>query len=411
MKIAFKKSCLALLAALAIGCGTSSNFFPSAQAQGPLQNLEEPADIVPLDRFVQLDLRVPFPPTVIPSGGNQYVVHELFVQNQIPLDYELVRVEVVDADSNQTVNNLAGSALRQHVRVSGVQEIDETIDDPVPVAAGQSVFVFFFIEFPGDVPRNLKHRLVVNTPSGEVILNHDLVATVDTNPPTVLAPPLSGGPFFCDGAPGFDSYHRRTMLAVDGLARVSQRYAIDFEILTSQGTTFSGDPSVNDNYPIYGQPILASASGTVAKIVDGLPDNTPPEVPNNTDVEKVGGNGVLIDIGDGRYLVHGHMQPGSITVQVGDIITVGQVLGRVGNSGNSFEPHLHLQVCDRPSFLGAQGLPYVFDGYTLINGVTQTPIQNQIPLLNQVISFPGTTSQNAVPQNIVANSHPKCGWH
>lgn len=411
MNTIYRKICLSLIVALVVGCGTSK-FISAAQAQGPLQDLDAPAHSVPVERFAQIDLRVPAAPTFIPSGGSQYLTHELIVENQIPLDYQLLRVEVIDADTNQIVDTLSGTALRQRVRLTGLPALDEESLEPVPLGPGQSAIVFFFIEFTNTVPQNLTHRIVVRDANGDdLTINHDLIVAVDATPPTVLAPPLAGGPFLCDGAPGFDSYHRRTMLVIDGLSRISQRYAIDFEILTPQGTTFIGNPAVNDNYPIYGQPLLAAASGTVVKVVDGLPDNTPPEVPVLTDVDNAGGNAVVIDIGNGRYLVYGHMQPGSITVDEGDTVTVGQQLGLAGNSGNSFEPHLHIQVCDRPSFLGAQGLPYVFNNYTLVEGATQTPIQNQIPLLNQVINFPGTVSHTKMPEHILARSHPKCGWY
>jgi murein DD-endopeptidase MepM/ murein hydrolase activator NlpD len=66
-------------------------------------------------------------------------------------------------------------------------------------------------------------------------------------------------------------------------------------------------------------------------------------------------------IGGGRYIMYAHMIPGSPTVSVGDVVTTGYVLGKLGDSGNASQPHLHFQVMDRPSSLGAHGLPYVFD--------------------------------------------------
>jgi murein DD-endopeptidase MepM/ murein hydrolase activator NlpD len=73
-----------------------------------------------------------------------------------------------------------------------------------------------------------------------------------------------------------------------------------------------------------------------------------------------GGNYVALDIGYGRYALYGHLIPGSIKVKKGDFVKRGQVLGRLGNSGNSTEPHLHFQIADAPSFLNANGLPYLY---------------------------------------------------
>lgn len=394
------------------GCGSRDSFIATANAQEG-QNLGLPASIIPVEPFVQLNLEVPFRPTVFPSGANQFLTYELNVTNMIPLDYDLKRVEVLNSDTNQTVASFTGSDLREIVRLSGTPPIDAESDEPITLAKGETAIVFFFLDIPltETLPQNLSHRLVVGTNNGERILNHETIVAVDTTPPVALAPPMTGGPWFCDGAPGADSYHRRTLLAVNGLARISQRYAIDFEILTPEGRTFSGDPTVNSNYPAYGQPILASAPGTVVKVIDGLPDNTPPQVPPTTNVDTVGGNGVIMDIGQGRFLVHGHMQPGSITVSEGDTVALGQQLGLIGNSGNSFEPHLHLQVVDKPSFLAAQGLPWVLSNYELVEGNSATPVQNQLPLLNQVINFPGSVAAGPVPHMIAARSHPVCGWH
>lgn len=408
-----KKLLLSLLATTTIiGCGTSSSFFPPLNAQEG-QDLGEPAEIIPASRFLQIDLEVPFRPTLFPSGGDRYMVYELNITNQIPLDYTLDRLEVLDADTEQTVATFTGSALREIVRVTGEPELDTTTEEPVGIPKGQRAIAFFFLSFPNSesVPDNVRHRLIFGTPDGEMILNGSQITAVDQSPPVALEPPLEGGPWFCDGAPGVDSYHRRTLLSIDGQARISQRYAIDFEVLTSNGTTYNGDPAVNENYPAYGQPILAAASGTVVRVIDGNPDNTPPEVPPFSNVDNVGGNGVILDIGNGRYLVHGHMQPNSILVQEGDQVVVGETLGLIGNSGNSFEPHLHIQVCDQPSFLGAQGLPWVMTEYELVQNNTTESVQNELPLLNQVVQFSGNLAFDTARMPVAARTHPVCGWH
>jgi murein DD-endopeptidase MepM/ murein hydrolase activator NlpD len=70
---------------------------------------------------------------------------------------------------------------------------------------------------------------------------------------------------------------------------------------------------------------------------------------------------VIVDIGNGRYIMYAHLIPGSVTVAVNDEVSAGQVLGKLGDSGNASAPHLHFQVMDRPSPLGAHGLPFVFN--------------------------------------------------
>jgi murein DD-endopeptidase MepM/ murein hydrolase activator NlpD len=52
-----------------------------------------------------------------------------------------------------------------------------------------------------------------------------------------------------------------------------------------------------------------------------------------------------------------------LTVEVGDRVRRGEVLGLLGNSGNSDLPHLHFQVTDGSQFLNSDGLPYVFRSF------------------------------------------------
>ncbi|SFP19698.1 Peptidase family M23 [Actinomadura madurae] len=72
------------------------------------------------------------------------------------------------------------------------------------------------------------------------------------------------------------------------------------------------------------------------------------------------GNSVVLDLGDGVYAVFAHLRRGSIRVRKGDRVRAGDVLGEVGNSGNSSEPHLHFHLMDRPRPLTAAGIPFAF---------------------------------------------------
>jgi murein DD-endopeptidase MepM/ murein hydrolase activator NlpD len=86
--------------------------------------------------------------------------------------------------------------------------------------------------------------------------------------------------------------------------------------------------------------VLAPAAGTVTFVLDGRPD-----LPiGSTDSRCQSGNNIVIDIGGGRYLLMGHLSPGSIQVKVGDQVKLGQPIAKVGNSGNTSEPHLHIQA-------------------------------------------------------------------
>ena len=124
-----------------------------------------------------------------------------------------------------------------------------------------------------------------------------------------------------------------------------QRDAIDFVEVVDE-RTHGGDGSRLEDFAIYGQPVLAVADGRITAAVDGLPD-----LPvGGYTRQDMAGNHLVLDTGGGHYVLYGHLQQGSLRVQAGEQVRVGQVLGQVGDSGNSGEPHLHLQVQNRPAF-------------------------------------------------------------
>jgi murein DD-endopeptidase MepM/ murein hydrolase activator NlpD len=81
------------------------------------------------------------------------------------------------------------------------------------------------------------------------------------------------------------------------------------------------------------------------------------------------GNHVVVEIAPGVFATYAHLQPGSLAVRVGERVTPGQRLGRLGNSGNTTAPHLHFQISDGPDIVTANSLPFVFDRYTLAGTV------------------------------------------
>jgi murein DD-endopeptidase MepM/ murein hydrolase activator NlpD len=78
---------------------------------------------------------------------------------------------------------------------------------------------------------------------------------------------------------------------------------------------------------------------------------------------------VVVQLRPAVWAVYAHLQPGSIPVREGERVTAGQLVGRLGNSGNSTAPHLHFQLSDSPDVLTSSSLPFVFDRYTLVGTV------------------------------------------
>ncbi|HEX2698952.1 MAG TPA: M23 family metallopeptidase [Acidimicrobiales bacterium] len=140
-----------------------------------------------------------------------------------------------------------------------------------------------------------------------------------------------------------------------------QRYAFDF-LIWRDGSTHRGDGADNADYWAWAQPVLSPADGTVVSVHDGVADNRPGAQTNTT---QPAGNHVVIDLGRGEYAALAHFRAGSIRVAEGERVSSGQVLGLVGNSGNSSEPHIHFHLQDSPRFNpgGPLGIPVRFEDY------------------------------------------------
>ncbi|WP_405928878.1 M23 family metallopeptidase [Streptomyces griseus] len=147
-------------------------------------------------------------------------------------------------------------------------------------------------------------------------------------------------------------------------------------------------------FPAFGAPLLAVADATVVRASDGRRDhlsrNSLPallylmliegNVRSIIGVHRIIGNHVILDLGDSTYAVYAHLQRGSLQVRPGDRVRAGQRLGRVGNSGNTTEPHLHFHLMDGPDPDSARGVPFTWRGVGVpANGDTFTVGEQAAP--------------------------------
>ncbi|MEP5341249.1 MAG: M23 family metallopeptidase [Algibacter sp.] len=137
-----------------------------------------------------------------------------------------------------------------------------------------------------------------------------------------------------------------------------QRYATDI-VKRVGGSTHAGNGSSNEDYYCFGKPLNAPGNGTVISVLNTIEDNIPGKF--NRDTPE--GNYVVIDHQNGEFSMLAHFKKGSIIVSVGDEVVKGQELGKVGNSGNSSEPHLHYQLQTEANPMDGVGLPAQFLNY------------------------------------------------
>lgn len=372
---------LATLAALTLAA-------PAAHAQG--------AQLPPA-----VEMYVPTPPTVAPGDGAPFLAYELHVTNLAPTPLALRRVEVVSADrEGRVLLTLADSALGRALALPGISPAPALLER-ARIGGGLRAVTFLWVPVDGRTPpRAVRHRLTLGRDAADtasvvvegpaVPVAHDLV---------VIGPPLRGGDWLAANGPASESGHRRALVPVDGNASIAQRFGIDYLIVDDSGRTHVGDPRSNESYHAEGKEAIAVADGIVAATRDGIPENVPGGRAVPITLETVGGNHVVLDIGGGRHAFYAHLKPGSLRVRPGDRVRRGQVVGLVGNSGNSTEPHLHFHVSDGVSPLGAQGVPHAFEQFTLVGRCRRLIAEctraavprarwREMPMANMLVRFP-----------------------
>jgi murein DD-endopeptidase MepM/ murein hydrolase activator NlpD len=317
------------------------------------------------------------PLRVVGSDGLAHLEYDLVATNAFPFPVTLLAVEVLDPGGDVLLR-LDGEALVSATQSLFGASLVPTPADSVPtaqVAASGAVAVVVDVAVPADrVPAHLTHRIAYELPpeAPPVALSASrLVAgptlAVDSSAPLVLAPPLQGDGWLaanscCDGF----TTHRSGRTPLDG-ARFAKPeiFAIDW-IRLHDDRPFEGDGSRNAHWFGYGEEVRAVAAGTVVFVRDGELEGTPLVLPPpDQQSPHPGGNQVVMQIAPGIWAFYAHLQPGSVAVAVGDDVTPGQVIGRLGNSGNSLSPHLHFGLLDGPDPMTVNSLPFVLDRYTL----------------------------------------------
>ena len=354
-----------------------------------------------------LEVLVPKPPTVAHGNGQTILPYELHISNFTNQSITLRQIDVLPADrvggptlasSSAPLMTLADSTLLGALARPGARLPPA---ERAHVGPGLRAVVYMWVPITGQAPRAIRHRLTVVADTGSTTpLVLETAAVPVTSDLLVVSPPLRGGVWLAANGPAAESGHRRAMLPLEGSFHIAQRFAIDWLKVDSAGKSFKGDQLKNSSYYAYGNDAIAVADGIITEVKDGIPENVPGMDSRAVPItlETVGGNHVIIDIGGGHYAFYAHLQPGSIKVKLGDRVKRGQLLGLVGNSGNSTEPHLHFHISDASSPLGSEGIPYAFETLYVI-GRCKTLIADcergkpvarhmEMPFANELVRFP-----------------------
>ena len=351
------------------------------------------------------------------TDGKQHVVYELLVTNANATPATLLKIEVVDGHNPPSViATYDGHELLSRLRTTAHGSIDTT---EIEYDGTRLFLIDLAFDADAIVPEDLKHRVSILggaspslTPTTPVPLSY-LIAPLPLQRTTLeIGPPLAGkGWVAVNGCCGPDGIHRAGSVTVNGKIYFAQRFAIDWMLLDSAGRLVDGDPSDVHSYADYGADVIAVADGTVVDTLDILDNQVPGRLPDprTVNIHNVDGNHIVVDVGNGFFAFYAHLQKSSVLVKPGQRVKRGQILAKLGNTGNTSAPHLHFHIMDSPSVLGSNGLPYVIDSFAFDGQVSaakfaaapgvegewgkgrlqmSSPRERQFPLNLNIIDFP-----------------------
>ena len=309
---------------------------------------------------------------VVPGDdGKDHVEYELMVVNVYFEPVTLTSLAVLDP-AGKELGRITGATLAAATQALLARTPTPAIDPSAAVA----VDVDLALE-PGTAPERVTHRIDYSVPDPKRALIIDIGDTVvhgpevaiDRRAPIVIAPPLAGDGWFVSNGCCSPNVHRDLRLAING-ARIGtpETFAIDWSHVKND-RIYDGDGSQNEQHYAFGADILAVADATVVIVQDGEPEQVPnvKMVPQKS--TELAGNLVVLELEPNVFAAYVHLQPGSITVKVGDKVKVGQHLAHLGNSGSSSGPHLHFGLLDQANLFTGRSLPYVLQQFTLVGTV------------------------------------------
>jgi hypothetical protein len=319
------------------------------------------------------------------DDGKDHVEYDLLVDNTVGHPITLTRVTVLDLTGKE-LGRVEGDTLAKatqniytHAPVS-----------PIPSSGVVAVEVDLALA-PGTVPARVTNRIAYSLasgansavtigaaevesddPSGPPISAPEVdgpVVKVNRTPAIVIQPPLAGDGWLATTACCGPNPHRDLRIAVDGLRiETPEAFAVDWGRVKDNKIA-AGDGTTNEQSYAFGADVLAVADGTVVFTQDGEPEQTPGQPKLATKQSAIGGNKVILEIGPKVFAAYEHLQPGSLTVKVGDKVEAGAVVAKLGNTGPSTGAHLHFGLLDQPSVFTGRALPFVLDHYTLAGTV------------------------------------------
>jgi Peptidase family M23 len=304
------------------------------------------------------------------DDGKDHVEYELLVVNVFSEPVTLSSVTVLDPAGKELMR-IDGGALGAATQTL----FAKTPSPDIPPSAAVSVDVDLILP-PGAAPERVAHRIAYALKAdselalfvGSLEVDAPEVA-INREPAIVIRPPLKGNGWLATTACCKPNVHRDERVAIDGVRiETGETFAVDWGRVKN-GRLFDGDGKKVEQFYGFGEDVLAVADGVVVAVRDGMPDQTPFVLMVPKSKADYGGNNLILEIAPNVFAWYAHLRQGSITVKVGDAVKTGAPIAKLGNTGPSEGPHLHLGLLNKPDPIAGRSLPFVFENFTLAGAV------------------------------------------
>ncbi len=294
---------------------------------------------------------------------------------------KLVQRKFIDHSGQSPGIDVLGNTVIKPGETISIFNPFHTFTPDVTVASLKYGFFFNYADSPQQIEKN-KHRLPMDFDESviKIITPQVYIAKNEYHLP------LKGKIIVWEGHDFYSDHRRSPNDAADGKAdgvspKNSNRYAYDLMSIDANGSMYNGSPFKKENWYVFGKPVYVPSDGRIIEMQNNIPDNEfkgkviqSPKLAPDADPKGMG-NYVIIDHGNGEYSVMQHLEQGTITVRVGELVKGGEHIGNVGFSGDAIYPRLHYTVISSPKELAAEGIPSYFNDYKLYRGTVVLPVK------------------------------------
>lgn len=357
---------------------------------------------------IAAEISIPFMPNPFRFLNNLYIAYELEIKN--PYSEPLLIAELRIFDQNSRIIKIYDE---KNLNIKYLNSNNEPIESSQGLDNNNKALIYVWLSFPEDnLPKKLSHTLRILRNKQEILVNKKAISVPNKKPIRLGSPFKEKNIWFNANAPEENSGHRLAVSAVSGPVYSPQRFAIDWISLDENGRAFKGNGTQLSDWHCYGQELVAVADGIITGVKNNMVENNINSRAVVINYDTVLGNYIALRIDDEHLAVYAHLLPGSLKVNIGDKVVKGQVLAKLGNSGNSDAPHLHFHICTGPNPLLSQGQSYVLEAFELLGKSIsieslltggnvfstftfekqEAQLQEELPLQNTVINMPGSGS-------------------